>query len=70
MTKVTREEYHVGGASRGDCVQEKVRPGTGREAGLDHVRRDCFRFAPSLKNRRETRLPQYHHRPTYPILLF
>jgi DNA ligase (NAD+) len=44
---------------RGDYVQdvryiaiehmEKVRPGTGRETGLGHVRRDSFRFVQSLR---------------------
>ena len=30
----------VGAASRGDYVQDKVRPGTGREGDLGYVRRD------------------------------
>ena len=48
----------VGGASRGDYVQDKVRPGTGREGALGYeryvaiehmdVRRDGFSFAQPL----------------------
>ena len=47
---------HAGGTSRGDYVQEKVRPGTGREAGLDHVRRDCVSLLTRLY-RIEARAP-------------
>jgi len=32
---------------------EEVRPGTGREAGLSHVRRDCFSVARHIRVRRE-----------------
>jgi hypothetical protein len=52
-------EETVGGASRGDYAQDKVRPGTGREDALGYVRyiaiehmevrRDCSRFALCLK---------------------
>ena len=46
---------------------EKVRPGTGREAGLDNVRRDWVGLVPVLNNRREARLPRV---PLSQVLLF
>ena len=57
----------MGAASRSDYVQDKVRPGTGREGALGYeryiamehmdVRRDCVSFARGLANRGETPLP-------------
>ena len=43
--RAERAAIPVGGAPRGDYVQDKVRRGTRREGSLGCVRRDCFKLA-------------------------